>query len=231
MTPETLIQWINQPDGMTVENMSELKRVLQYYPCFSAARVLYLKSLKQQEDLDYTAELFKTSLFVPDRKVLFYYMKGLPYSENVVSSTTGDIPSQNSFSLIDDFLGNSAEISDTDSAVLEVAYSAYSVEKEYGEGAEDTISEEVIRQFLEHPEEKIVESSEDKMPMADLSEEESVMPKLSFTETLAKIYLKQKKYAQALEIFKSLMMRNPEKSIYFADQIRFLEKLINHLNK
>jgi pentatricopeptide repeat protein len=56
-------------------------------------------------------------------------------------------------------------------------------------------------------------------------------PEASFTETLAKIYLKQGKYEKALEIFNKLLLKYPEKSIYFADQIRFLNKLIHHLKK
>ena len=47
-----------------------------------------------------------------------------------------------------------------------------------------------------------------------------------FTESLAKIYIRQRKYAKALEIIRKLSLNNPEKNIYFADQIRFLEKLI-----
>ena len=51
-----------------------------------------------------------------------------------------------------------------------------------------------------------------------------------FTETLAKIYIKQHKYSRALEIIKSLYLQFPEKNTYFADQIRFLEKLIINNN-
>ncbi len=47
-----------------------------------------------------------------------------------------------------------------------------------------------------------------------------------FTESLAKIYIKQRRYEKALEIIKKLSLKYPEKNIYFADQIRFLEKLI-----
>ena len=47
-----------------------------------------------------------------------------------------------------------------------------------------------------------------------------------FTETLAKIYIKQHKYEKALEIIKKLSLNYPKKNAYFADQIRFLEKLI-----
>lgn len=47
-----------------------------------------------------------------------------------------------------------------------------------------------------------------------------------FTETLAKIYVKQQRYDKALEIIKKLNLKYPKKNTYFADQIRFLEKLI-----
>ena len=47
-----------------------------------------------------------------------------------------------------------------------------------------------------------------------------------FTETLARIYIKQGQYSKALEIIKRLNLKYPKKNVYFADQIRFLEKLI-----
>ena len=47
-----------------------------------------------------------------------------------------------------------------------------------------------------------------------------------FTETLAKIYIKQGRYSKALEIIRRLNLNYPKKNAYFADQIRFLEKLI-----
>ncbi len=46
------------------------------------------------------------------------------------------------------------------------------------------------------------------------------------SESLAKIYIKQHRYAKAYEIIHSLSLNFPEKSIYFADQLRFLQKLI-----
>ena len=53
-----------------------------------------------------------------------------------------------------------------------------------------------------------------------------------FTETLAKIYIKQGRYSKALEIIQRLSLNYPKKNAYFADQIRFLEKLIiNNKNK
>ena len=52
-----------------------------------------------------------------------------------------------------------------------------------------------------------------------------------FTETLARIYIKQGRYSKALEIIQRLSLIYPKKNAYFADQIRFLQKLILNNNK
>lgn len=48
----------------------------------------------------------------------------------------------------------------------------------------------------------------------------------SLSEILAKIYIRQKRYDKAFEIIHTLSLNNPKKSAYFADQLRFLRKLI-----
>ena len=47
------------------------------------------------------------------------------------------------------------------------------------------------------------------------------------TETLAKIYLKQKKYVKAIEAYKILSLKYPEKNAFFADQIKKIKKIEN----
>ena len=47
------------------------------------------------------------------------------------------------------------------------------------------------------------------------------------TETLARVYLQQKNYKKAIQAYKILILKNPEKSGFFADQIRAIEKSIN----
>ncbi len=49
-----------------------------------------------------------------------------------------------------------------------------------------------------------------------------------FTETLARIYIKQGLYEKALATYFKLMLKFPEKSYYFADQIEFLKNKINN---
>lgn len=54
-------------------------------------------------------------------------------------------------------------------------------------------------------------------------------PSSSLSESLAKIYIRQGRYRRAYEILSDLNLKNPEKSIYFADQLRFLRKVISLL--
>jgi hypothetical protein len=54
------------------------------------------------------------------------------------------------------------------------------------------------------------------------------------SESLAKIYIKRGQYERAFEIISTLNLKYPQKSVYFADQLRFLQKLIinqHFLNK
>ncbi len=45
------------------------------------------------------------------------------------------------------------------------------------------------------------------------------------TETLARVYLEQKKYKKAIQAYKILSLKYPEKSGFFADRIRAVKKL------
>ena len=60
---------------------------------------------------------------------------------------------------------------------------------------------------------------------ANLAEDSLSTPESLMTETLAKVYLEQKNYKKATQAYKILILKNPEKSGFFADQIRAIEKL------
>ena len=90
---------------------------------------------------------------------------------------------------------------------------------------------DLIDAFLEKsPEEKalapVTSTADTPLPQSAPETEEEPAEEEFLTESLAKIYIKQRRYAKALEIIRKLSLKYPEKNIYFADQIRFLEKLI-----
>jgi hypothetical protein len=61
----------------------------------------------------------------------------------------------------------------------------------------------------------------------DLAEPFTQSSDTLMTETLAKVYVQQKNYNKAIQAYKILILKYPEKSGFFADQIRAIKNLIN----
>ncbi|MFK7750472.1 MAG: hypothetical protein AB8B65_18925 [Kordia sp.] len=59
----------------------------------------------------------------------------------------------------------------------------------------------------------------------NLASEVTIDQSMLMTETLAKVYLEQKKYKKAIKAYNILILKYPEKSGFFADQIRAIKKL------
>ena len=62
----------------------------------------------------------------------------------------------------------------------------------------------------------------------NLAEASMTAPEALMTETLARVYLEQQNYKKAIQAYKILILKNPEKSGFFADQIRAIEKIQEH---
>ena len=59
----------------------------------------------------------------------------------------------------------------------------------------------------------------------NLAQERMIQPEALMTETLARIYVEQKNYKKAIQSYKILILKYPEKSGFFADQIKAIEQL------
>ncbi|WP_298416670.1 hypothetical protein [uncultured Kordia sp.] len=59
----------------------------------------------------------------------------------------------------------------------------------------------------------------------NLANSTTVDQSILMTETLAKVYLEQKKYKKAIKAYNILILKYPEKSGFFADQIRAIKKI------
>ena len=65
----------------------------------------------------------------------------------------------------------------------------------------------------------------------NIAEEQMIQPEALMTETLARIYVEQKNYKKALQSYKILSLKYPEKSGFFADQIKAVKQLQEQNNK
>ena len=86
---------------------------------------------------------------------------------------------------------------------------------------------DLIEQFIrQKPKLPIPDKASNSQKNINLAAPYTQVSNTLMTETLAKVYVQQKKYSKAIQAYKILILKNPEKSGYFADQIRAIEKLI-----
>ncbi|KAA6324088.1 hypothetical protein EZS27_026542 [termite gut metagenome] len=232
MTATNLQQWISSPELLNKDTLYELRIALARYPYCQTLRLLYLKNLYLLHDDSFSSELRKAALYVGDRRALFYLIEGDKY---VLRTETSAVGANQTLKLIDAFLSQSqtsGEVPPTSNHIEYTAdYTSYLLKGDDNRTESPDVPKlhghELIDNFIEKAKDQPLRIK----PIEEDSPSEEVFPEVKdgescFTETLAKIYIKQKKYAKALEIIRNLSIKNPEKNTYFADQIRFLEKLI-----
>ncbi len=248
-----LTRLIQHPETMDKETLYDLRSLLALHPYYQTARLLMLQNLYLLHDPSFDEELRRAAIYLTDRKVLFNLIEAAHYQLKRVDKDKQNPQSQpvdddRTISLIDNFLETiPADEEETSKkrkptpADAAVDYVAYLMEVENSEEQQDSSpslhlkGQELIDSFIEKNSDGRIQLSDTPEYLPELEEEnENNEPDEGyFTETLAKIYIKQGRYEQALEIIQRLNLNYPKKNSYFADQLRFLEKLIlnNKINR
>jgi len=257
-----ITELIQHPEQLDRDTLYELRQTLALYPYYQPARLLMLQNLYLLHDPDFNEELRRAAIYVTDRRVLFRMIEAAhfkirprqqaPGADAGAGAGAGSTPSSRTLSLIDSFLDSVLKESDEEEkdkkskrkptpADAAIDYVAYLLETEDTEGSEEPEvpemrGQQLIDSFINNDKGRIVlpDAPDQQQPSAD-DEPEDVNDNGEgyFTETLARIYIKQGRYSKALEIIRHLSLVYPKKNAYFADQIRFLQKLIinNNNNK
>lgn len=226
---QPLTAYIQQPALLDQDAVEQLAALVERFPYFQSARMMLVCGLYQLQDDRFGAELRKAAICVPDRAQLFQLieapaMQPKGAAQRTLTTDTTDHPqsTDRTLSLIDSFLTEQPEQQRsrrTGPVDASVDYMAYLMQQE------DATP-------LPPPAPRPVEP--EPAPAADAASDTAAVAADSpngdedayLTETLARIYIKQGKYIKAIEIIRRLSLRNPKKNRYFADQIRFLQKLI-----
>ena len=247
-----LTSLIKHPERLDKETLYDLRSLLALHPYYQPARLLLLKNLYLLHDESFDEELRRAAIYLTDRSKLFDLVEAAHYQlspaakEKNDHQAEADVPqsADRTITLIDHFLDSipkdEEEQAETkrrptpaDAAVDYVAY-LLDIEGEQNqaqtlEPAPEMKGQSLIDHFIENEGGRIQLKEEiDYTPDVEKNtdSDENDDDDGYFTETLAKIYIKQGRYSKALEIIQRLNLNYPKKNAYFADQIRFLEKLI-----
>lgn len=260
VTFNILEDWLRHPEKLDRDTLYQIRTMVERYPYFSLLHLLLLKNMYLLQDSDFNNELWKSAIYISDRRKLFWLLEGEHFKlrserenieseavNNKVDNIFSDI--NRTVSLIDHYLEvepQHTKIKESAPANYATDYAAYLLQQEESDAlvqvaegetdATESHGDKLIDNFINNSDGKFNLNSED---LNTLEKDAPVGPNTDytldddsyFTETLAKIYIKQKKYDKAIEIIRKLNLRNPKKSVYFADQIRFLEKLVINENK
>ena len=244
-----IAELIKHREMLDRNTLYELRALLALYPYYQTARLLLLHNLFLLHDPTFDEELSRAAIYITDRNVLFQMTEAAHYrlpSTIQPQKSTPTADGDRTSALIDSFLDTIPH--DTPAterkgkrkpttADATIDYAAYLVETG-GDEEEHEVpqlqGQDLIDSFINNDKGKIV-LSETPQYTPDLSSgangEGEEQEEGFFTETLARIYIKQGRYDKALEIIRRLSLDYPKKNAYFADQIRFLEKLIVNSNK
>tara|TARA_B100001093_G_scaffold195120_1_gene187572 strand:+ start:4893 stop:5501 length:609 start_codon:yes stop_codon:yes gene_type:complete len=195
---KSVIKLLRNNKDLRKNDMKLLKKVSKKFPFFLPVKILKLFLAKKHQTIDYNKILKSSSINITDRVHLF-------------NLTNNDLLS----------------IHERQSLINEIKKINYEKEVSFL----DWISESKPTPNSSAKDAK--SSFLNKFDVTDLrSKEHGNFKKIKkqdyMTETLAKIYVNQHKYKDALKAYKILCLKYPEKISLFADQIKFIKKQIKN---
>jgi hypothetical protein len=196
----------SENNNIDKEQLNYLKSIIESYPYIQSSRALYLKALKKSGSFKFDKELKITAAYTTERNVLFDYINDIEIKNINIKNEKEYKKTHLAKKSFLDWL--------TLSNVKPIDRS--------NELNTNNSNSSMINQFIQNKP-KIGNSkilSEMENDNLNLHEQETLM-----TETLAKIYLAQNNFDKALQSYKILSLKYPEKSSYFANQINKIKKL------
>lgn len=181
------------------DDLAKIEKLLFKYPYYQNLHAFYLKSLKNQKKYNYTHILKKTSILTLDRKNLYNWLNKSIHSKK------------------DDILEVNTHINSPKKTFIDWISE--------NDKKDEINKQEIIDNFISNnPKIKNRVSRSN-----NFITENNNFDKFEFmTETLAKMYLKQKKYDDAKRAFKILILNYPEKKSLFANEIKKINKLLKN---
>ena len=184
-----------------------ISNILENFPYFQTAHILYSKALQNTKSIRFKSQLKKAAIYSGDRNLLF------------------DIISQQEDLNISKATIKDKLIKEEKKAELHSFLDWISiVQTKKIVRSKKQNSDEIINIFLEKKP-KIKNNKQRFFNASENAKKSIVENNDIITETLAKVYAKQEHFEKAILAYQKLSLKYPQKSSYFAEQIKVIKKL------
>ena len=237
MTRDQMIRYLMDPSALSERNLGELREILEEYPYFQTAHLLYVRNLQLENNFRFASQLKTSAIYATDRTVLYHLLNpgltksGLGVDQGLEVNATAVQHESAETGMTQNF----------DNFNFEIGQSGYSLEqveenqtaqplKSNKKSSNSDQKDELIARFIKDNPAFSAKPADPSEPSTEQVPARESRPEQEefITETLARIYTNQGLYQKAINAFEKLSLKYPEKSAYFARQI---EEVTNLLNK
>ena len=202
MNKNEYVNILQNPSEITKEQIGFINSLIKDFPFFQSSRAIYLKVLKNTENFKYNQELKLTAAYTTDRSILFDFITSNEFQQEKIVFNKNELKNAK--------LSNTKKEKTKDEIV------------EFQKNDMHTFSEWLTLSKLKPIDRNSNKKKEDENYDLEVVYEDNHNDLV--TEALAKLYLSQKNYKKAIQSYKILSLKFPEKSSYFADQIKKIKK-------
>ena len=208
MSKERFNKIVKNPSKLEKKDLQLLKELNKAFPFFSISKVIQLREYKKNGDLKFERFLGINAALCRDRKLLHDFIYDRKSKTDVSKQITE----------IENILIKSPKAKDK------------SIKEE--NSFIDWLAISNLKPIDRSNEIKNSLKFISKEPQINISDDNNLFnmsteitdDKYFMTETLAKLYFKQKNYDKAIQSYKILILKFPEKNSYFANQIKKIKK-------
>ncbi|PDH48199.1 MAG: hypothetical protein CND37_04275 [Bacteroidetes bacterium MED-G20] len=227
---------IENPSKVNDKELSYFFDLTLKYPSSSFCFLLLTKILHEQERIGFEKTLNSTALRIPDRTLLYDLIHSKTTSKHkekikpkkldndineLEKNIYGDLIQNqiiNDLELLDSH--NNKEITQIVSETDVMSFEKWLTGRNNHDRNETDI-DSIIKNLNER---KILKKKESFYSGSKAAKESLKENNKMNTETLAEIYVKQGNYPKAITIYEQLMLSNPEKKVFFASRINYINQ-------